>query len=167
MRTALIVAVPEAEPIVREWRVRYDNGGLGVPAHITLLFPFASKDQLDEALLTELEGLFACRPRFSFSLARVARFRDAAWLAPEPDQGFRELTQLIFDRYPDYPPYGGIHEDVIPHLTVAAGDSSIQEEVEAALTPRLPVAAVAREVTLLVEDTSGHWKPEVRFLLAP
>jgi 2'-5' RNA ligase len=167
VRTALIIAVPEAEPVVRKWRMRYDNAGLGVPAHVTLLFPFVPADQVDDALHSELESLFGSRPRFSFSLPRVARSPDAAWLRPEPDQGFRDLTRLIFDRYPDYPPYGGIHDEVMPHVTVAVGDSSIQEEVEAALTPCLPISAVARDVTLLVEGALGHWQAERRFLLAP
>jgi 2'-5' RNA ligase len=167
LRTALIITVPEAEPLVREWRMRYDNARLGVPAHVTLLFPFVPADQVDDALLSELEGLFGGRPRFSFSLPRVARFPDAAWLRPEPDQGFRDLTRLIFDRYPAYPPYGGIHDEVMPHVTVAVGDSSIQQEVEAALTPCLPISADARDVTLLVEGPSGHWQAERRFLLAP
>jgi len=34
-RTALIVAVPEAEPVVGEWRERYDSARLGIPAHVS------------------------------------------------------------------------------------------------------------------------------------
>ena len=162
-RSALIVAVPDAEPLVCGWRMRYDNASLGVPAHVTLLFPFVPTEQVDDRLLTELEDLFVDQAPFSFSMTRVARFPDVAWLAPEPDEPFRELTRLIFERYPDYPPYEGVHDEVIPHLTVAVGDQAIQQEVEAALTPRLPIHAEAREVTLLVEDESGRWHAGNRF----
>jgi 2'-5' RNA ligase len=164
-RTALIVVVPEAEPLVREWRRRYDNASLGVPAHVTLLFPFVSAEQVNDALLIELEDLFASRLRFSFSLPRVARFPDVAWLVPEPDDPFRELMELIFERYPDYPPYEGMHDELMPHLTVAIGDEATHEQVEAALTPHLPINAEAREITLLVEDGSGHWQAGHRFPL--
>ena len=58
-RSALIVAVPEVEPLVGDWRSRYDNATLGVPAHVTLLFPFVPAAQLDDVLLGELEALFA------------------------------------------------------------------------------------------------------------
>jgi 2'-5' RNA ligase len=164
-RTALIVVVPEVEPLVGEWRERYDNASLGIPAHVTLLFPFVSSEAVDRALLDELRALFATRPAFSFSLPRVARFPEVAWLAPEPDGPFRSLTELIVARYPDYPPYEGIHDGVIPHLTVAKGGSDLQDEVEAALSPHLPIHSEARHVTLLVEDDSGRWRVGKEFPL--
>jgi len=156
-RTALIIAVPEAESLVGKWRERYDNASLGVPAHVTLLFPFVPTELLADPVLTELRELFAAQSSFAFSLPRVARFPEVAWLAPEPPEPFRRLTELIFTRYPGYPPYEGIHAEVIPHLTVAVGDAALQEKVDEALTPHLPIAAEAREVTLLVEDESGLW----------
>ena len=165
-RSALIVVVPEAEPLVHEWRLRYDNAELGIPAHVTLIFPFVPAKEIGEELVDALRELFAAEPAFSFTLARVARFSDVAWLAPDPSDPFRRLTDLIFSRYPDYPPYEGIHEEVLPHLTVAMGDTALQDEVEAALTPHLPIAAHAGEVTLLVEDESGQWSESERFPLA-
>lgn len=166
-RSALIVEVPEAEPLVHEWRLRYDNARLGIPAHITLLFPFVPVEQLDDKVRAELRGLFAARPAIAFSLTRLVVFPDETiWLAPEPAEPFRRLTEVIFERYPKYPPYEGIHDEVIPHLTVTAGDASLRNEVDAALAPHLPIEAEAREVTLLVEDESGHWRPGERFALA-
>ena len=53
-RSALIVAVAEAEPLVGEWRLRYDNALLGIPAHVTLLFPFVPAENVDEALFGEI-----------------------------------------------------------------------------------------------------------------
>ena len=164
-RSALIVAVPEAEPLVHDWRLRYDNAELGIPAHVTLIFPFVPAEVIGVELLDELRKLFAEQPAFEFTLAGVARFADVAWLAPDPSDPFRRLTDLIFSRYPDYPPYEGLHEEVLPHLTVAMGDAALQDEVDAALTPHLPIAAHAGEVTLLVEDESGHWAEFVRFPL--
>ena len=164
-RSALIVVVPEAEPLVHEWRLRYDNAELGIPAHVTLIFPFVPADEIGEELVDELRNLFAEQPAFEFTLARVARFSDVAWLAPDPSDPFRRLTDLIFSRYPDYPPYEGIHEEVLPHLTVAMGDAALQDEVEAALTPHLPIGAHAGEVTLLVEDEADQWSESERFPL--
>ena len=165
-RTALIVAVPEAEPLVGEWREKHDwSAQHGVPAHITLLFPFMPADDADEHVLGDLRELFAAQPAFSYRLPRVARFPDVAWLAPEPAEPFEALTELIVSRYPDYPPYEGIHDVVIPHLTVAEGGPELQDEVDAALTPSLPVEAEAREVTMIVEDDSGHWHAGERFPL--
>jgi 2'-5' RNA ligase len=164
-RSALIVAVPEAESLVHEWRLRYDNASLGIPAHVTLLFPFAPAEHINEKLVDELRDLFADEPSFEFSLPRVLRFPDHAWLSPEPAEPFKRLTALIFERYPAYPPYEGIHDEVIPHLTVAGGDEALQDEVDAALTPHLPISARGDEVTLIVEDESGHWRTAERFEL--
>jgi 2'-5' RNA ligase len=165
-RTALIVAVPEAEPLVGEWRAKHDwSAQHGVPAHITLLFPFMPADDVDEQLLGDLRDLFASQPAFTYRLPRVARFPDVAWLAPEPAEPFTALTELIVARYPDYPPYEGVHDVVIPHLTVAEGGPELQDAVDAALTPSLPIETETREVTLIVEDGSGLWSSRERFPL--
>jgi 2'-5' RNA ligase len=164
-RSALVVEVPEAEPLVYEWRLRYHNASLGIPAHVTLIFPFVPTDDLSPALSEELRELFGRLAAFSFSLPRVARFPDVAWLAPDPDEPFRHLTELLASRYPEFPPYEGIHDDVVPHLTVGHGDAAFQDEVDAALSPQLPISADAREVTLLVEDEAGLWRVGERFPL--
>ncbi|NIQ97618.1 MAG: 2'-5' RNA ligase family protein, partial [Desulfuromonadales bacterium] len=41
------------------------------------------------------------------------------YLGPEPDWPFRDLTVAIWKRFPDHPPYGGRHRDIVPHLSVA------------------------------------------------
>ena len=164
--SALIVAVPEAEPAVREWRLRYDNARLGVPAHVTLLFPFVPAETLGERLFDELRTLFAEQPAFSFSLTGLAEFPDQTiWLTPEPAAPFRALTDLIFARFPDYPPYEGIHDEVIPHLTVTSGDAGLRAEVEPAVAPHLPIHATVRDVVLLEEDESGYWRQRNCFAL--
>ena len=45
-RSALVVAVPDAEPVVGHLMLRLDaNAVLGVPAHVTVLFPFVPADR--------------------------------------------------------------------------------------------------------------------------
>lgn len=166
-RTALIIEVPEAEPLVGTWRAEHDwSAQHGVPAHITLLFPFVPSESVDERLHSELRELFGSQPSFTFALPRVARFPEVAWLEPEPAAPFCKLTDRIFERYPDYPPYEGIHEKVIPHLTVAEGGTELQDAVAAALTPALPIEAEAREATLILEDDAGWWRAAERYPLA-
>ena len=163
----MIIEVPEAETLVRDWRAEYDwSAKHGVPAHITLLYPFVPTEKVDAHLLSELRELFSSESSIAFELARVSRFPDVAWLAPEPSDHFSSLTQLIASRYPEYPPYEGIHDVVIPHLTVAEGDSELQDRVEAALADHLPIAARADDVVLLFEDDDGLWHEAHRFPLA-
>jgi 2'-5' RNA ligase len=165
-RTALILAVPEAEPLVGELRAKHDwSAQHGVPAHITLLFPFVPTEAVDDALLADLRALFASQACFEFRLTRVERFPEVLWLAPEPSDRFSALIDLIVSQYPDYPPYEGVHDVVIPHLTVAEVGPGLQDEVAAELTPSLPIDALAREVMLIVEDDAGRWHADARFPL--
>jgi hypothetical protein len=156
-RTALIVAVPEAEDAVSAARLEPDaSARRGVPAHITVLFPFLPPDEIDPAALREL---FDTHAQFTFILDRVARFAEGpVWLHPEPSEPFAELTRAVWARWPDHPPYGGIHDDVIPHLTV----SETPVDVDFAL----PIHARAREVALLEEEELGsRWISRARFAL--
>jgi 2'-5' RNA ligase len=165
--SALVIAVPEAEPLVSEWRARYDSSAQrGVPAHITLLYPFVPTEKVDDELLHGLRELFAPQPPITFELSRVARFPEVAWLAPEPPEPFTALTGLIVARFPDYPPYEGVHDQVIPHLTVAEGASELQDRVEAALSNHLPIRAHATDVALLFEDDEGLWHQAHRLSLS-
>jgi hypothetical protein len=51
--SGLIVEVPEAEPDVARLRERLDaSAPLGIPAHITVLFPFMPPRTIDPAALT-------------------------------------------------------------------------------------------------------------------
>jgi 2'-5' RNA ligase len=121
-RTALIVEVPEAEPLVKEWRAKHDwSAQHGVPAHITLLFPFVPTERIDDRLHHNLRTLFGAHPTFSFSLSHVARFPEVAWLAPDPAEPFKALIEAISSQYPEHPPYEGIHDEVIPHLDRGRG----------------------------------------------
>jgi len=148
-RTALIVVVPEAEPAVGELRLQHDSSAaLGVPAHITILFPFAPPDSIDEGALADLFARF--RP-FDFVLDSVERFDEGVvWLHPRPSTLFEDLTAAVWQRWPDHPPYEGEHDEPIPHLTVS--ETPLEVELE------LPIAGRAHEVTLIEEsEADGRW----------
>jgi hypothetical protein len=148
-RTALIVPVPEAEPQIGELRLAHDSSAArGVPAHVTILFPFLDTVELDEAAVADLISQF---PAFDFELDRVERFPDGTtWLRPAPSLPFVDLTAAVWQRWPQRPPYEGAFDEVIPHVTIS--EMPIDVELQ------LPIAARAREVMLIEEDEpSGRW----------
>jgi hypothetical protein len=58
--TALLLPVPAAEPAVGRHRARLDEAARdGVPAHITVLYPFLSPAGIGGPLLATLGSLFA------------------------------------------------------------------------------------------------------------
>src|SRR4051812_32565116 len=59
MESAILLAVPEAEPLVHEWRAKGDpSAAHGVPAHVTLLYPFLPVEAIDVGVTAELDWFF-------------------------------------------------------------------------------------------------------------
>ena len=161
-QSTLFVPVPEAEPWVKDLRERYDPiATVGVPAHITVLFPFVPPDLITDSDLARATETFQRVRSFEFRLEQVDRFPESLYLVPEPDEPFILLTEAIVGEFPDYPPYGGKFPKIVPHLTVAnrsAEFSSIAEaELLGIMTDLGPIHAVCNVVELY-ENSSGHWK---------
>jgi hypothetical protein len=112
-RTALVVVLDEAERVVEDFQERFDPAAERmIPAHVTVVFPFADTDTADVAAVRDV---YSGEAPFDYDLARIERFPEHVWLAPEPKNRFVELVARTIDRFPDYPPYGGIFDEVIPH----------------------------------------------------
>ena len=162
--SALVVLVPEAEALVKPFRDRYDpSAAVGMPAHITLLYPFKPPDEVGDAVLDNLRHGFARFAPFRFALAAIRRFpAEVLYLAPEPDEPFRRLTLAIWGWHPETPPYGGKWPDIVPHLSVASlADEQrldrIADEFTQASQRKLPIGATATEVALM-DNRSGRWQ---------
>jgi hypothetical protein len=167
--SALVVLVPESEHLVEEWRRQYDQAATyGVPAHVTVLYPFVPPRLIDHSLRAQLRTLFGAIGAFDFSFRETRRFNDRIlYLAPSPEEPFEQLTRAVFDLFPEYPPYEGRFEQVLAHLTVA--DEATPEHldlIEAAIRPGLPLDASAHHVSLLVgRDEPNTWHIKEEFAL--
>jgi hypothetical protein len=158
--TALVVPLPEADARIRRWREVYDpSGRLGFPAHVTILAPFVPPDRIDEAVLADLRSVLAGFDGFDVVFRRTARFFDTLYLAPEPDEPFREMTRALVARWPEHPPYGGEYPDPTPHATVAhAQDEETFAAIEAEVTEVLPIDARVTEVRLFAGSNETDWE---------
>ena len=172
-RTALVVVAAEADPVVRDWRLRYQRATVerGLPPHLTILFPFFPATQVDRGLLAQLGRLYAPFRPFVYQLASVEYFPDAAWLAPVPAAPFHELVEGTRETFPDFPPYGDPKHVVVPHCTVGTDDDpkrvvAMVQELREGLGPRLPIRCRADEVVLLAEEADGTWGRRHGFPLA-
>ncbi len=167
-RTALIVRIPEAEPAVRSWRDRIDpaaRAGAGVPAHVSVLYPFLPESLIDASAHAGIAA--ALRPHHAFDVRfeRTGRFPGMLYLAPEPDAPLRRLTLALTERWPEVRPYGGRYPDPVPHLTVAqrAREADL-DAAEADLSGRLPLTSRVRAVELVAYDGAA-WHERARFAL--
>jgi 2'-5' RNA ligase len=168
--SALIVAVPGAEPAVGALRAAYDPAAArGVPAHLTVLYPFLPPGRIDARVRAAVREAVAAVPAFDVLLARTRRFGDRVlWLAPEPDAPLRALTAAVWARFPETPPYGGEFDDVVPHLTVTDGrPPAVMDAAEARLRPWLPIPVRVRAVRLLVgRPEPDAWRTVAEFPLS-
>jgi 2'-5' RNA ligase len=170
LRSALVIAVPEAGQMLEAWRERTcnDKPSIGIPAHVTILFPFVDPRDLDGEL-PRLGRLFADYRPFRFTLAELRRFPNVLYLAPTPFTPFAELIAAVLATYPDHPPYGGAvpRDSIVPHVTVASGDTAVLAEAEAEVSTCLPIASGASDVVVLeeVEPDWGQWRTRARLPL--
>ena len=103
-RTALVVAVPEAAAAVDAWRERtsYAKPSNGVPAHVTVVYPFVPMAEVDDAFVAGLQ--VRGHPVLRLRAPRVPPFPAVLYLAPEPPEPFVSLTRPS-PPYPGFPPY--------------------------------------------------------------
>jgi 2'-5' RNA ligase len=158
--TALIFPTPEAEPYVRDLRDRYDPAAAdGVPAHITVLYPFIPFEDLSNDVLRRVELIAAKTESFDFHISSTARFPDTFYLQPDPDERFINLTLRIVTEFPAYPPYAGRFDAIVPHLTVAHGAEENLLEAERQFRSAHPALdfRCRCDSLVLIEKSSGRW----------
>jgi hypothetical protein len=158
LRNYLVVPFQEVAEVVEPWLERSTGSkpSHGVPAHVTLLAPCPGAS---EAIGEVLDGTTA----FDVEFRELRQFTEGPtlYLAPEPSEPFVGLTKALVARFPDWPRYGGVHDWVMPHLTVTQGPAG--DEAEAAVARALPLRGRAREAVLLAEVEPRCFEPSVRF----
>jgi 2'-5' RNA ligase len=164
VETALVIEIDDAGPfdaVRREFAA--EAFALGIPFHVTLLYPFAPPGDLVE----EARAFFAGQRPFDFVLTRIAAWPDVVYAVPEPDEQLRACMRELFAVFPQWPPYGGIHEDVIPHATLAeeVDAAALRDEIERRVAPYLPHRCQARDVSLLEQIAPDRWRERERLPL--
>lgn len=154
--SALIILVPEAEPLVGDLRQQFDIAARrGLGAHITILVPFRTPASISTTAVSELRTLFAAHRQFKFSLVDVDEFPSAIYLSPEPSGPFTLLTLAVTARFPDCLPYGGAFPDPVPHLTVAQKLEAehlegVGNQIRAHIGRSLPLSCAVTEACLVI-----------------
>ncbi len=170
--SGLLIEVEPADAFVSAWRLKYDEvAAHGIPAHISVLYPFVAPGLIDDAVLDKARSTIAGFSCFDFTLTTVEQFPGVVWLNPEPDQAFRAITAALWDAFPQCPPYENRHPDPQPHLTIAQVEDPVDQatmhtSIEADLDGHLPIACRATAVTLFVTTEPDTWSRPERFNLA-
>lgn len=142
--SAVAVPVPAADPLVSSYGARLDSS-----AHVTLLYPFLPAPLLTSAVLDHVRSELGCLPPLEVAFQLLGRLGRMLYLAIEPAEPFEQLTARFARPWLEGPPYGGVHEKVIAHLTVAhSGSDGLLESIAAELEASLPLRTTLDEAAL-------------------
>lgn len=165
IESAIVVRIPVPAGVAR-LRARWDRAaGRGVPAHVTIVYPFLPGGRLDADVRRTLATIAAAHDPFEVEFSRVARFPGVVYVAPEPAAPFAAITSAVVDRYPDFQPYGGAYDEVIPHLTIAEADDAPLDAIAADAARQLPFRRRITALEVLVELGEGRWQGRWRLRL--
>jgi hypothetical protein len=142
----------------------------GIPLSVTLLFPFATRSEV-QLYREQLTSFFASQPPFELELARLTQWEEsgAVYAVPEPEQPLRDMMRALWRLFPQFPPYGEEGSDPPPHasLTYTGGDDRVVtlERVERRLEGLLPARFQITEVALMEETEPDRWQRRETFRL--
>lgn len=161
----MVVRIP-VPPAVARLRAQWDPvAALGVPAHITILFPFVPAGRLRPATRAELAEVARGLEPFDVRFSRVGRFPSVVYLAPEPAHPFIGLTGSVAARFPGHLPYGGVFEEVVPHLTICDSVEAPADEIAARAQRCLPFTRRVAALEVLIEAHDAPWRSRWRIPL--
>ena len=171
--TGLILALPELAAFTSPWRATSyapDHPTLPIerrfPPHVTLLAPWAAAD--DGEALERLRAVARRgRPlRIDFAAAEMFPEAGVVYLVPTPTPALSELFDDVLAAFPDHPPYGGLHDTVVPHLTVSADGGAEQlAQVRAALAQQGPVSAQTDRICVFGRGDDDVWRQSASVVL--
>jgi hypothetical protein len=138
-----------------------------MPPHVTLVYPFAG--ELTDGIVLRLAGVLGSFPAFDLTLAETHRLGWAGdtvlSLRPYPSEPFVAMTEAVVAAFPEYPPYEGVFDEIIPHLTAAMStDLALLDRLDVQIAGGLPVHARV-EAAGLFQPTADGWRLHTRLEL--
>lgn len=163
--SALLLRCPAAEPAVGPSRAHLDAAArVGVPAHVTVTYPFRAVADLTPPDHDRLERLFARFPSFTVTGERTRWFADDVLFVEVGEvDAVTDLIHAVTVEFPEHPPYRGEFAEVVPHLTVGHDHSlGALREAEDVVRALLPFRQVVTEVELwsgpALASGQGQWR---------
>jgi 2'-5' RNA ligase len=162
MPSAVIVRARLPAGLERLRRRLVGNAADGVPAHLTLLYPFIELEELDVGVRRRLRDVTRRQRPFDYRQVRMAEWPDAIYVAVEPTDPFKRLHGDLQAAFPDWPIYGAdapagfLFE---PHITIAERQGKLEAGIrEAAAWRALPRPARATSIDVIGTRPDGRWR---------
>jgi 2'-5' RNA ligase len=164
-QSAVIVRTSLPAGLERLRRANVTDAALGVPAHLTLLYPFVDPDRLTSATRRALVDVAGRHAPFAYALSRMATWPDTVYVAVEPTSPFVRLQRSLQVAFPTHPIYGrDASFRFVPHVTVAEG--VVDDAVGSSTAWReLPRDRYAAAIELIASGADGRWRTVWRIRL--
>ncbi|MFD1575517.1 2'-5' RNA ligase family protein [Agromyces cerinus subsp. nitratus] len=160
--SAIVVEISEFDEVLDDHRKALDpSREWGMPAHLTMLYPFVRPADVNHTTLSRLEAVATKVSPFDAVFDDFGWFADqVVWLAPSQPEKFEHLIRQVVDAFPECSPYGGAHDDVIPHVTIGdGGDVELMRAAASAIRPRLPLTTRVASLSLMAGSREpGSWQ---------
>ena len=162
--TALVLVV-HLPPVLEALRRRsIADATQGVPAHVTLLYPFAGEAQLDAVVLDDVAAIAARHPVLRVTLGEGRRFPGTLYASVEPDAPLRALHGELAAAFPTLPLYGGAYP-FVPHVSIVEGPAATDPRaLDDPAWQALPVDQLVDAIDLIT-GRDGTWATRRRFPL--
>jgi 2'-5' RNA ligase len=153
----VLIPPPEVWDPIQAIRRVHDRQFRRWMPHVTILYPFVTRDLLDRALPAATEALSELAPS-EVTLARFEVFRHRSatttlWLAPEPKEALVALHAALLRQSPECGATSKFSGGFTPHLSVG----QIRDEERLRVLPAefeswTPLTFTARNLTIIVRE---------------
>ena len=162
-QTGVAIPVPAANALLASVADRFPGVVReGVPAHVSVQYPFVTAGELDDRVTAMLAELFAGQPPIPVTFAQCRRRGGFVYLPADPIDEVAQLTARLRRQWPHVVPDAGLDDEVGPHLTVAMRASEeTAERIQRDVVEALPISAELAEAWLVAFE--GKWVLRERF----
>ncbi len=164
--SALVILTRLPDAIERIRQLYDPAAALGVPPHVTIMYPFLPPAEITGEVRRQLQGLAGRQPRFKYSLPRLLEWPDGVRvLAAEPAFPFRALMSAVHERWGLDPYEGSVPlEEIVPHVTLGRDlpSTAVRQLVDVLASVEV-VDWDAVALTVLIRR--GTWATEAEFAL--
>jgi len=160
MPSAVIIRADLPPGLERLRRASVDDAGRGVPAHLTLLYPFAESGDVGPGVRRTLASIASRHDPFHYEQLRMATWPDTIYVAVAPEGPFARLQRDLQAAFAEYPIYGrGAGFRFVPHVTIAEGHAVHDPATRSNRAWRaLPRPTRATAIELIATDAAGRWR---------
>ena len=141
-------------------RASVPDAQTGVPAHLTVLYPFVDPAALTAGVRQSLADVAARHRSFDYTLRAMAAWPDTIYVAVAPSAPFVRLQRDLQAAFPGYPIYGREATfEFVPHVTIAEG-SSVNDPalVDHPAWRALPRPSRVESLEVIATGADGRWR---------